>query len=267
MSESEITETQDPYSPAMVFTSRAGHVVFVNRKFARLLGGAVSIMIGGARLHEVLPIPSTSVDKLLHAIENNKSGFVAQFPVNMPTTRGQFWKSNCNAVAAFDLKGAMIGLDLVLENTAQPAAAGMSSGVQTHSEAVMSYVRDVFNESKIRQSATFTQSYLTAQLEVMQIMLARVGGPATLLAFEQVITKTANKNLIPCVIQHGHLTFTEKNIDIQKYSILLQSAVRYAIDVIGRQIVKQEMLEVDQFIEPGLLQLVSQLDLKAVFYD
>ena len=265
MGEAQVNGMQESYSPAMVFTSRVGQLVFVNRKFARLVGDTRSGTMGS--LQDVLPIPSNSFNQLIETVQNSSNGQTAHFPVSMPTPQGQIWKSNCSAVAAFDIQGAIIGIDLVLADAVPPAVEGTIPGVQTHSDTVMNYVQDVFNESKVRQSATFTQSYLIAHLEVLQILLARMAGPATRPAFEQIINITAHDYLIPCVIQLGHLTFTEKNIDIQKYIVLLKTAASYAINVLGRQTVKQEMLRVDQFIEPGLLQLVSQWDLNAVFQD
>lgn len=267
MSAPAAVRIQDPYSPAMVFTSRAGQVVFVNRKFTRLFGNMASIQSGGASIQTILPIQPKSVDQLINSIQINGYGFNAQFPVSIPIFEGKNWESTCNASAAFDAKGGMIGIDLVLETVNPTTSTELTPAGQTHSQVVMHYAKDVLDESKAQQSGTYIQSYLIAQLEVMQIMLARVGGPASRLSLEQIVTKTAKQYVIPCSILNGHITFAEKNIDIQKYSVLVQSAIRYAIDVVGKQIVKQEMMTVDKFFEPGLLQLVSQLDLKTIFND
>jgi hypothetical protein len=267
MSPSAVVQLQDPYSPAMVFTSRAGQVVFLNRKIVRLFGNAISIQSAGVPLQKILPVLPKSVDQLINSIQKNGYGFNAQFPVSMPILEGKTWKSTCKASATFDAKGEMIGIDLVLETANPTTSIEINPAGQTHAQVVMLYAKDVLDESRAQQSGTYIQSYLIAQLEVMQIMLARVGGPASRTSLEHTIARTANQYVIPCNILNGHITFTEKNIDIQKYSVLVQSAIRYAIDVVGKQIVKQEMMTVDKFFEPGLLQLVSQLDLKAIFND
>ena len=98
---------------------------------------------------------------------------------------------------------------------------------------------------------------------MLQVLLARMGGAEARNTLERVVNEIPAKHGIAIRMQNGYLEFNQKSLDISIYRAILQNAIHYATDVIGRRIVGQEMMKVDSQLEPGLLRLLTEMDLRA----
>ena len=166
-------------------------------------------------------------------------------------------------LSAIDENGNFLGMDLVLKKPGKPEGmADAAMNFTTHSDVIEAYVEMEMNSRNPVQPRTFTQSYLVVQFNILQIMLARIVGPASRQAFESIVNSTASSMGLPISMEKGNLIFSKKDIDIQGYRSLLQTASNYAVIVVGKSIVKREMLLVDKFVGRGTLELISQMNLR-----
>ena len=77
-----------------------------------------------------------------------------------------------------------------------------------------------------------------------------------------VINRVANSLALQIAMMNGHLEFERKDVNMQGYREFINTVVGYATDVLGKQVVKKEMLIVDRFVGAGTLELITQMDLR-----
>jgi len=264
MVQTEIPAAENTDTLAFIFTNAGGQVIFADQGYLQLIGDPSKTSISGGSLHNILPISSETAEQLM--VMTKRSLHLDQVAIPIHTMDGSMLKANCTAIAALDEKGNFIGMDLVL--IIPPISMEENAiKLQTHGDVLKAFVENVMKEGNLQNSRTFFQSYLEAQVEVIQILLARISGLAARNVFENVVNEAAKSKALPISMRDGRLDFANRDINIQGYRSLINSTVKYAIDVLGRQIVKREILMVDKFIGSGTLELITQMDLRIFLAD
>jgi hypothetical protein len=245
---------------AIIFTNAGGKVVFANRNFLHLTEDAPSKAIAGVQLQTILPIESRSMSTIIAVITG--SGFIDKLPVSVLTASGEMLPVLFSGVAAYGAKGDYIGADIFLHRRFTPADPDSPTvPALKHTAVLKAYVAEIFAGSRT-QGYTFIQAYVVGQIEVLQVLLARMGGPEARNTLERTVNEILVRHAVPASMQSGYLEFHQKAIDISIYRLVLQAAIRYARDAVGQRIVGQEMLKVDSQLDKGLLQLLTQMDLR-----
>jgi hypothetical protein len=250
---------------AMLFTNSAGRVVFANRNFLRLTRQAASRMVAGESLDAFLPVDPQSAAKVIYAI--GQSGYVDNLPMSVSTITGSIIPAMCSGAAARDEKGVFIGADIILNS--HPMIPSPVQGILApkHTDVLHAYVSEVFAGASRAPANTFIQSYVMAQVDMLQVLLARMGGPEMRNTLERILNETAVRNDIPANMEDGYLAFTHKPMHFSVYNALLRAVMGYAVIAIGQRMVKREMQAVDRYVDPGLLELLTQMDLRTSFTD
>lgn len=264
MNQTDTLTVENTDTLAFIFTNAGGNVIFADRGYLQLIGDSSNRSISGDMLNTILPISAESANQLMAM--TRRSLHLDQMAIPIHTVDGITLRSNCTATAALDEKGNFIGTDLVLE-IPPVEEAGFAAKFQTHSDVVKAFVENVMSEGHRQYSRTFFQSYLAAQVEVIQILLSRISGLAARNALETVVNEAAKSKALPISMRYGHLEFERKDINIQGYRSFINSLVEYAVDVLGRQAVKREVLMVDKFIGSRTLELITQMDLRIFLAD
>jgi len=246
---------KNPYPLVLLFTNAEGNAVFADQNYLRLSGESAETL-SGKPLHRILPLDPHATEQLVEMVRH--SGHIDGMPIPVRTASGALWLSNCAAVAAHDEYDDFIGVDLVLRQASFPTE-GMGSKLLTHVDVLRTYAGILVNEGSLHESRTFIQSYLAAQIGTLQIMLARIGGPAARLTLEHIANQAAERHALPLSLYNGYLIFFRKEIGLQDYRIFLDTAIRYAVDVLGERNVKREMLALDRSIAPGTLELIAPI--------
>jgi len=244
---------------AFIFTNASGNVIFADRGYLQLIGDLSDRSVSGEQLGNILNVDSESAEKLV--ANTWRSRRLDQLGIPIHTMDGTILNSMGTSIATRDESGSIIGIDLVLNLSPIPTEAN-AAPIQTHADVVKAFVENTMVEGGRQYSRTFLQSYLVAQVEVIQILLSRISGVAARNAFEMVVNNVAKSKALPISMQCGHLEFYRKDINIQDYRGFINSIIGYAVDVLGRQVVKREVLMVDKFIGSGTLELISQMDLR-----
>jgi hypothetical protein len=245
---------------AILFTNASGCVVFANRNFLHLTEDVPSRAVAGEQLSAILPIESRSAAKIFSVITNG--GFIDKLPVSLLTTTGRILPTLFSGFAAYGTQGDYIGADIFLHKQFTPAAPDSPTvPALRHTGVLKIYVGETFSRTRA-QGNTFMQAYVVSQIEMLQVLLARMGGPEARNTLERIVNEIMVGHSIPAQMKNGYLEFAQKSLDISAYRFILQTAIRYATTAIGRRIVGQEMLKVDSQMDSGLLQLLTQMDLR-----
>jgi len=106
--------------------------------------------------------------------------------------------------------------------------------------------------------------YLTIQIDALQILLARLGGLETRAALERILNTTAVAHRIPVHMRQGYLDFVDRTVPFDAYRTFFRAAADYAVSVIGRRIVAEELNAVDRRIDPAARKTAELLGLTKV---
>jgi hypothetical protein len=246
---------------AFLFTNPQGTVFFSNYGFIRMVGNLSAQIISGVSLNHILLLDLRTEAHLIETVKQNSR--VDQISIPFRSASGAVIHSNGTAVAAQDENRNFMGMDLVLaKRSPSSQTVEVTPSILTHADVIKAYVEMEMSSRDADQPRTYIQSYLVSQLNVVQIMLARIGGAGARVAFEKIANHTASSMGLPIKMENGHLNFSKKDINIQGYRSLLQTTINYAVDVVGKNFVKKEMLLVDKFVGRGTLELISQMDLR-----
>jgi hypothetical protein len=255
------SENQLDDFPTFIFTNTGGNVIFSDQKFINILGDKSANILSGEPLHTFLRMDSRTEKQIIEELK--QKSIVKNMAVSYSTATGDTVQSRSTILAAIDENGNFLGMDLVLHPMATSNnLTDNAIKIMTRSDATKAYVEMELNSRNPLKPRTFIQSYLAAQFNVLQIILARIGGPAARLTFENIANRTAASMGLPINMVKGQLNFSRMDINQQGYRSLLQSTTGYAVNVIGKNIVKREMLNVDKFLGSGTLELISQMDLR-----
>ena len=245
---------------AILFTNTGGRVVFANRNFLNLAEETPAKATAGERLETILPIESRSMAKIFAIITG--SGSVDRLPVSVLTSTGKSVPVLFSGVAAYGGKGDYIGADIFLYQQFTPALPDSPTVPSLRHTAVLKmYVTEIFDGTRTH-GYTFMQGYVVAQIEVLQVLLARMGGSEARNTLERTVNEVLVKHAVAARMQNGYLEFHQKSMDISIYRLILKTAIRYATDAIGQRIVGQEMMRVDNQLDSGLLRLLTEMDLR-----
>lgn len=249
-----------PLAPlAILFTNSSGSVVFADRRFLRLTEQGPGPIPSGQALHSLLSSDPQQVTGWMQTIA--RQGFLADVPLTLPLRGGARLPLSLDGVAAYDESNRFIGADVLL---AQPAARRPRTTPLRHPDALASYFQQSLREAQVGRGMTFLQVYVCVQVEILQVLLARMGGPRMRAALESVINETAARLRIPAHMEQGYLEFVSSHTNIGHYRALLRAAFAYSVDAIGRRAVSQELSLIDMHVTPGLLPLVAHLDLDSL---
>jgi hypothetical protein len=245
---------------AIIFTNAGGKVIFANRNFLHLTENAPAKAVAGVQLQTALPIENRSMSTIIAVITG--SGFIDKLPVSILTASGVTLPVLFSGVAAYGANGDYIGADIFLHRRFTPADPDSPTvPALKHTAVLKTYVAEIFAGTHT-QGYTFIQAYVVGQIEVLQVLLARMSGSEARNTLERTVNEILIKHAVPADMQNGYLEFHQKSIDISIYRLVLQAAIRYARDAVGQRIVGQEMLKVDSQLVKGLLQLLTQMDLR-----
>ncbi|MEW6567465.1 MAG: PAS domain-containing protein [Chloroflexota bacterium] len=256
----EHPSSTQPSPLAMLFTNAGGGVIFADRHFLSLAERSPEQISPGQALHILLETDPQSMSRWVQTVA--REGFVPAFPLTLATPGGARLPLSMDGVAVYDELKRFIGADVLF---AQPATLRPFPPLPLrHPDALATYFQQVLNEAQATRTMTFLQVYVSVQIEILQVLLARMGGPKMRQALESILNQTADRHQIPARMQQGYLGFLSSRSNIGHYRALLRAAFAYAVDAIGRRAVSHELSLIDQQMTPGLLPLVAHLDIKDI---
>jgi len=245
-------------SLSLLFTDSQGNVVFADRNFARLVHHLHDRFTLRGPLHKVLGIGKDSADEMLANVKTN--GLVTGHTVEAHTRSGALKPMWGASVATYDEKSDFIGADLIISNEVGGPHANVL--FTNHIDVLTVHIQQTMAESRTVHRQTYIQAYMGAQLNVLQVLLARLAGPLIRDVMEAQLARQCENASWPMSVKDGELTFTRPNAPFQVYGDFQRMAIDYATGVVGRKVVSRELAILDSQLDPGTLDLVTQLGLR-----
>ncbi len=246
---------------ALVFTDARGRVVFVDNNFLDLLNLSQPGTIVNQPLHQILHVDRAIITQLINDVA--QTGYVHQRPLTLKVPEGSTLPILCTAVATRDSEGNFIGADLTLccdDESTTPETP------MFHADVLYTRVKQIQSEAetlKTLEEQARLQLYFTAQVNALQVLLGRMGGPRVQGTMEEIVNQTAKKNAWPIHINGGHFTADLKDEYAAVYLALLTEVIDYAASVIGRRAVQGEMQAVEEQMDTRSLQVADDCGLRS----
>ena len=256
------TPTSSPFSfqpQAFLFTNVAGEVIFADRSFLRLKKRPATRAVLSDPLHSMLGIDEPSPARLMRDLK--RFGSVDYRALSYQSDTGSLYPAWAAGVAVYTERESYLGADVVI--SPEPPEGAAARALKSHSDVLQSYTRQAFMQAKLLKTGTFLQVYTTLCIEAILILLTRIGGPEMRTTLERIINEVARTHAIPASMEYGYLEFVGRTAHFDAYLTLLRAGTKYAIDAIGKRIVGRELQMIDRHIDPGLLELITQLDMRS----
>jgi hypothetical protein len=260
------TIAKQPTAPlsalAFVFTNAQGRIVFADRNFLGLAKREPNRPTLGETLQTALGIDAQSMAHLMQDVA--QMTYFARRPLSIKTSTGTLSSLWGAGAAVYDQQNSFIGADILLAIPSSESRPPFPPLI--HAEVLNSYLQQSLSEARIHRTKTFFQVYVNVQIDALQVLLARMGGPEMRNTLEHVVNAAATAHGIPIVMRDGHLEFFSKTaMFFNSYGALLRAALDYAVNAVGKRMVGQEIQAINRQIDPGLREFVTQLDLRMIF--
>jgi hypothetical protein len=275
---------------ALLFTDARGRIVFVDNNFLEMLHYETASSLVGTPLNKVAGIEASALSSLLQDVA--RTGYVHERPLALHGPGGTSLDVLCSSVATYNPEGEFIGVDMTFHDAADATLEDDTAPV--HGDVLQSRILQIHAEAEARAQAQadeaeaharlqadealaraanqanqraqeeqiLRQLYFTAQVNALQVLLARMGGPRVHATLEESLNKSAAKNRWPIRILGGQITIGD-NMPVEGYQTLLGSVVDYGANVVGRAWMLQEMKAVDLRMDARTREIAEQAGLRA----
>jgi hypothetical protein len=274
---------------ALLFTDARGRIVFVDNNFLEMLNYPSATSLVGIPLHKVAGIDANALSALMQDVA--RTGYVHERPLALNGPDGVAIQVLCSSVATYNPEGEFIGVDMTFNDAADATLEEDTAPV--HGDVLQSRILQIHTEAEARAQAQadeataharlqadealaraanqasqraqeeriFKQLYFTAQVNALQVLLARLGGPRVHATLEDRLNKSAAKNRWPIRILGGQITIGD-DMPVEGYQALLGSVVDYGANVAGRDWMLQEIHTVDTRMDARTCEIADQAGLR-----
>ncbi len=229
---------------ALMFTDARGRIVFVDANFMQLMGYGRDESLVGEPLYKIIGLEQPRMAELMQEVA--RTGYVHEHPLAVRGPNGDAVKVLCSCVATYNERGEFIGADMTLH---QGHASTQQSGeAPLHGDILQTRIQQIQVETEARKAQeeeARLQLYFTAQMNALQVLLARMGGPRIYATLEASVNQLADKRKWSMRMQSGHIILDEKGLPPEAYAALLKEVVDYGCNIIGRPPILAEMRAVD----------------------
>jgi hypothetical protein len=242
---------------ALLFTDSLGRVVFVDNNFLNMMHCAEEGIAVGEPLEDVLGLDRHTVAQLMRKVAQD--GYVLHRLLELRDVTGSSTRVWCTGVATYQNGGTFIGADFILQDSAW---TGIPEAQLEHHHAdilgrLLKYIR---TRARSLEDQTLLQSYFTAQVNALQVLLAHMGGLRTCATLEAIVNESAQRNGWPVCMKDGNLEVEPMDVEAEAKALceLLSQVVDYVVGVVGRRLVVQEMQAVDEQADEWALEAASR---------
>jgi hypothetical protein len=242
----------------VVYTDTGGRVVFVNRHFLQLLKvgeGGSSI---GQSLWEVLGVEKQAA---LHLLEAQQGGDKRELIVEYVRPDGSAAYILCTGEVAFDDAGNFIGVNIALEYLRETRTEDPQYVSKVAGSGVTAQISEV--EAKVDETAPpLLEEYFVAIITSLQVLLARLAGPGIRESLETLIDELATAEGWPISVRDSQIVISPGEPGVEVYRALLTEAIDYAVAVVGRRLIANEMETIYRQLAPNVLETARKSGLR-----
>lgn len=238
----------------LVFTNNRGQVIFADSSFLDIMKFERRHPVMGKPLYRVLGIEQDEVKGLLNAEPG------VSRPVAMTLRDGE-GRINClelESIPAYDRNDKFLGINIIVRRVSDGGAALPAP--------VSSIVTRPLSARLVEQTpGEFLQPFFLAQVDTLQILLARVAGLRVRDALESIFNDTAKKHGWAAAMVDGNVYVDPIAANPDVYREMLCALGEYAAIVIGWKFVSHEMMVTERQFGPSTLDLATDCGLRAVY--
>lgn len=280
---------------ALLFTDARGRVVFVDTHFLELMNYTEATSLVGEPLHKVVSVDAPAIMSMMQ--DAARQGYVHERPLTLHNTSEGTLQVLCSSVATYNTDGEFIGVDMTFHHAAD--ATDQEETSPEHGDVLQARIQQIHAEAESKAQAqraqeadtlnrmveadrqqraeqiakeraelearVLPQLYFTAQINALQVLLARMGGPRIHATLENNLNKAASSSGWPIKILGGHLTVSEAGAPPEAYQALLRGVIDYGANIIGRAAVLDEMRAVDAAMNPRTCEIAESAGLRQFF--
>ncbi len=243
---------------SLLFTDSQGMVIFADRNFARLAHYLAEGFGLSGPLHSVLGIGQELADEMFSNVKSN--GMFLGRAVDAHTRSGSLLPMWGMSVASYDDHSGFIGADLIISDMASGPHPNIL--LTSHIDVLTLHLQQTMAQSRTIHHQTYIQAYMSAQFNVLEVLLARMAGPMIREVMEATLNSQIARSTWPLKIKDGELEFTRSNAPFGIYGAFQSMAISYATSVVGRRVVAKELAILDSQLDPATFDLVTQLGLR-----
>jgi hypothetical protein len=242
---------------ALLFTDSLGRVVFVDNNFLRMTHCPEEGIAVGEPLEDVLGLDRQTVAQLMREVAQN--GYVLHRLLELCDATGASTCVWCTGVATYQNGETFIGADFILQDSAWTGIPEAQSE-HHHADILSRLLKYIRARARSLEDQTLLQSYFTAQVNALQVLLARMAGLRTCVALEAIINESAQRSGWPVCMKDGSVEVEPMDVEAEARALceLLSQIVDYVVGVVGRRLVVQEMQAVDDQADEWALEAASR---------
>jgi hypothetical protein len=241
-------------SGGLVFTNNKGQVIFADSSFLDIMKFERRQPVMGKPLYRVLGIEQEEIKGLLTA----EPGISRPVVMTLRDCEGRVNCLELESIPAYDRNDKFLGINIIVRKVSDGGAAlpVPVSNIGT---------RPLSLRLVEQTPGEILQPFFLAQVDTLQIVLARVAGLRVRDALESIFNDAAQKHTWAAAMVDGNVYVDPSAANPDVYRELLCALAEYAAVVIGWKFVSHEMMVTEYQFGPSTLDMATDCGLRAVY--
>jgi hypothetical protein len=249
----------------LVFTNNKGQVIFANQAFLDLMQIERRQTLMGKPLHTVLGVEARDTQQLVHEHKGASKSVV----LSLRDRRGTMKSLEMESIPTYDSSDRFLGINIIVKplDEPSPAQARIPAYPAPTPEQLERFAASKTLDEKtiMRERGAYLRDFFTAQIDELQIFIARVAGLRVREAMEMVFNEASQKHLWPIAMVDGNVYIDPVAEEPAVYRLLLGELSNYAASVIGWHAVATAMRQVECQFSTEILNLATETGLRSIY--
>jgi PAS domain S-box-containing protein len=261
--------TETVSTGGLIFTNNKGQIIFANQGFLDLMHYEHRQPVMGKPLHTILGIEARDTSELLEDARDGKCRS-RSLVLNMVDRDGEVRAVQIETLPAYDSSDRFLGINIIVKPV-QEEADLETTQVRTDAAAAVAEFERSFPQQPLderallRQKGATLRDFFTAQIDTLQIYMARIAGLRVRDALEMILNETSQKHLLPVAMVDGNIYIDPVAEDAAVYRLLLGEIAKYASCIIGWGPIVAEMRGAEAAFGEEVLATATETGLRGVY--
>jgi hypothetical protein len=240
----------------LITADSSGRVVFIDPPLIPILGLKNAGEGMGESFGNLVGMGPAIQEAAIRKAE--QTGASESFPVAVGPSRERYQLH----IAASKEKGELSGMDILLSTEVRPAA-GVRDQEALLYDRIVNRAKGAVDQ-RISERENMLREYVSALVGLLHVLASRAGGMGVGAAFDTEVNETAKRQNCGMQINHGYILWGENSIEPGKYQALLESAIRYAKNVLATSTIDRKLQEIEKYMAPRIVQTAEENRLRMV---
>lgn len=253
----------------LIFTNSKGQVIFANQGFLDLMRYERRQPVMGKALHTVLGIEARDTEELLDDAREGKCRS-RSIVLDLADRRGEMKTVQIETLPAYDSSDRFLGINIIVKPVQEEAEPEPTQSRTDATAAAIEFERcltpqPLDERALLRQKGASLRDFFTAQVDALQIFMARVAGLRVRESLEIVLNEAAQKQLLPVAMVDGNIYIDPVAEDPAVYRLLMGEMAKYASCIIGWGPIVAEMRRTEAAFGEEIMAMATETGLRTVY--